>query len=425
MDILYFGAAVLLGISLGVLITYIFLSHFQREQRKEYIRQAAALHLQKEQVLKKDERIEHLQDRMLEMNGNIQRLEAEKNMLMQEQSRQETAMKKWEEELKMQFEFLAQNILEKKSGVLTDVHQTQLEHILQPMREQLSAFQLRIERTYDKDNRERIQLQKEIEMLMSLNQQLSEDAQNLALALKGDNKIQGSWGEMVLTRILESSGLRNQMEYKQQVHLSGENGQRLQPDVVVYLPGDKHLIIDSKVSLKAYAEILERQKNEDCTDLIDQHTTSITRHIKNLASKYYHMSGQLNTPEFVFMFLPIEPAFSLALQHKPDLFTIAWDKKIILVSPSSLLATLKTVSSVWQIEYQNQNALKIARLGGALYDKFAGFVEEMDNVEKHLERAVRTHQLALSKMRDGQGNLILQAERLKKLGVKTQKSLNL
>ncbi len=423
MDYLYLGIAILAGVILGIVVTYLLINYLRQAQRNEYIRQAMELNLKKEMILKKDQQLERLQQQLFQMNGDLQRLEAEKQLAMEERSRQETFLAKWEEELRFQFEYLAQNILEKKSSLLTDVHRSQLEQVLNPMKDQLDRFQQRIQDTYNHESRERIQLQKEIEILVSLNQQLSEDAQNLTEALKGDNKVQGNWGEMILIRILEISGLRKDIEYRQQVSLSAENGKRLQPDVVIYLPGNKHLVIDAKVSLKAYTEMLCTELQAQKNGLLDQHIDSITRHIKTLAGKHYHLSEQLDCPEFVFMFLPVEPAFILALRHKPDLFTFAWDRKIILVSPSSLLATLKTVSSVWQIHYQNQNALEIARTGGILYDQFAGFVEELDQVEKHLDRAVRSHQKALSKMRDGHGNLIQQAEKLKNLGVKTQKSM--
>ena len=334
-----------------------------------------------------------------------------------------------EQQLKQQsehFENLAHKILDRNTEKLTSENQQQLQHLLQPLKERITTFEQRVEQAYHEESRERFNLQKQIEQLASLNVQMSEEARNLTRALKGDSKIQGNWGELVLTRVLESSGLREGEEFIIQgkdLQLS-QNGKRLQPDVIIQLPGDKHLIVDSKVSLTAYERYIELEAEFQPTAL-KQHIQSITNHINQLSEKHYPGINQLNTPDFVLLFMPLEPSFSLALQHKSDLFTYAWEKRIVLVSPTTLLATLRTVASLWQLEHQNAHAQEIARQGGALYDKFAMFVDEMNKIGSSLNRAAEAHADAMNKLRDGKGNLMGRAEKLRELGAKTRKQLKL
>ncbi|MCB0846727.1 MAG: DNA recombination protein RmuC [Bacteroidetes bacterium] len=352
------------------------------------------------------------------------------NVLRDEKTKLQAEVEKGtqnETRLKTEFENLANRILENNAQKLSQTHQSSLNQLLDPLKEKLTSFEKRVEDAYYQEARERFNLQKEIEKLVSLNYQMSEDAQNLTRALQGDSKFQGNWGELVLATVLEKSGLREGEEYVVQgkdMKLVSENGSRLQPDVIVNLPDQKHIIIDAKVSLTAYEQFSSLEDREAKNQSLKQHLRSIHNHINQLSEKHYPAIPALQSPDFVLMFMPIEPAFSLAIQHQTDLFQYAWERKIVLVSPTTLLATLKTVASIWKLEHQNANAQEIARQGGALYDKFVGFVEEMEKLGVHLDRASRSHSDAMNKLVNGHGNLATRAEKLRELGVKTNKKIS-
>ena len=352
------------------------------------------------------------------------------NVLRDEKTKLQAEVEKGtqnETRLKTEFENLANRILENNAQKLSQTHQSSLNQLLDPLKEKLTSFEKRVEDAYYQEARERFNLQKEIEKLVSLNHQMSEDAQNLTRALQGDSKFQGNWGELVLATVLEKSGLREGEEYVVQgkdMKLVSENGSRLQPDVIVNLPDQKHIIIDAKVSLTAYEQFSSLEDREAKNQSLKQHLRSIHNHINQLSEKHYPAIPALQSPDFVLMFMPIEPAFSLAIQHQTDLFQYAWERKIVLVSPTTLLATLKTVASIWKLEHQNANAQEIARQGGALYDKFVGFVEEMEKLGVHLDRASRSHSDAMNKLVNGHGNLATRAEKLRELGVKTNKKIS-
>ncbi|MEL7529858.1 MAG: DNA recombination protein RmuC [Bacteroidota bacterium] len=333
---------------------------------------------------------------------------------------------KLEERMKTEFSQLAQQVLDQNRNQLIEQSQQSIGGLLAPLRERLSDFSKKVEDSYQQEARERFHLQKEIQQLVQLNQHMSEEARNLTRALKGDSKTQGNWGELVLTRVLESSGLREGEEFIVQgkdLSLRNEEGRRLQPDVIIKLPDDKHLIVDAKVSLTAYERYVEADEALAKQTALKQHLHSINQHVQQLSDKHYSSLSGLNSPDFVLLFMPIEPAFSLAVQHQPNLFAHAWERKIVLVSPTTLLATLKTVASIWKLEQQNANAQEIALRGGALYDKFVSFVEELDKVGQQIDRTQRTYQGAMLKLRDGNGNLIRRAEQLRDLGVKHKKRL--
>lgn len=325
----------------------------------------------------------------------------------------------------MQFENLATRVLDNNSQKLKEQNQESLQHLLNPLKDRLQAFEQKVEDTYQKEARERHSLKNEVEQLHKLNMEMSEEARNLTRALKGDSKTQGNWGEVILSRVLESSGLREGKEFVVQgkeMDLQSINGRRLQPDVIINLPDAKHLIVDAKVSLTAYERFVDAEPEYKAIQM-KQHLDSMQKHIKELSEKHYSGLEALNSPDFVLMFMPIEPAFSIAIHEKPDLFTFAWERKIVLVSPSTLLATLKTVASIWQIDQQNANAKEIARQGGALYDKFVLFVEEMEKVGKSIDKASDSYHQAMQRLSQGRGNLISRAEKLQELGAKTQKQL--
>ncbi len=417
------GIGLGIGILIGGLAMYLMNFFLGQKKHKAQVKQATELSYLQESFQSLKVREGQLQQAIQRQNGELNRLMAERSYLQERQQQTQEEQSTWKEEMRMQFEYLAQQVLDKKSSVLTESQEKQLFTILQPFKDQLHAFEKRIAETYSGEIRERIQLQKEIEVLVSLNQQLSEDAQNLTKALKGENKTQGTWGELILTRILESSGLREGKEFHCQKSYLHSNGKRIQPDVIITLPGKRHLVIDAKVSLTAYERWTHTEDNASASLFLSQHTESVQRHIKSLSEKYYQGVSSLNSPDFVFLFMAVEPAFSMAIQHRPELFPYAWERKIVLVSPSSMLATLKTVASVWKVEHQNQNAMEIARQGGLLYDKFVGFVEELEKIGKHIDRSSQAYHLVMQKLQNGQGNLIDKAERLKSLGATSQKQV--
>ncbi|MBC7754807.1 MAG: DNA recombination protein RmuC [Moraxellaceae bacterium] len=327
------------------------------------------------------------------------------------------------QQMTMQFENLAQKIFDDKSTKLTDQNYKQLSTLLDPLKERIKDFEKKVEDTYSQERFERGHLKGEISKLIELNTTMSKEAQNLVLALKGENKTQGNWGELILENILERSGLRKGEEYLTQETIRSADGDILRPDVIVRLPDGKHLIVDSKMTLVAYEAYCS------ATDEIAKekaglaHVESLKRHVNELSEKKYHLAEKIISPDFVMLFMPLEPAFALAFQLKPDLFNHAWGKNIAIVSPTTLLATLRTVTSLWKQERQQKNALEIAKLGGGLYDKFVGVVNDLDQLGKKIKSVSETHDQVMGKISTGKGNLISQVEKLKELGVKTEKAL--
>lgn len=324
------------------------------------------------------------------------------------------------------FEILAQQVLDKSSEKLRQSGEQSLKTMLDPLRERLQEFQRRVEESYSSEARERFHLQKEIEKIVQLNAQMSEEANNLTRALKGDSKLQGNWGEIVLDRILQASGLREGEEYVAQARdlgLSDEEGRRLKPDIVVNLPEQKHVIIDSKVTLKSYEQMVNSNDDKARARHLKEFEASLYKHVDELAQRHYQALGKLNSPDFVMLFVPIEAAFAVVMQSSPDAFAYAWDRRIVIVSPTTLFATLRTVASIWRTERQNKNALEIARQGGALYDKFVSFVGDLQKLGSKLDDAKDSYQEAMAKLRDGKGNLLARVENLKELGAKTSKRL--
>jgi DNA recombination protein RmuC len=340
-----------------------------------------------------------------------------------EQSKKES--EKLQSTFTHQFENLAQKIFEEKSTKFTDLNQVQLTNLLTPLKEKIKDFEKKVEDTYSQERFERGHLRGEISKLIELNQSMSKEAHNLVLALKGENKTQGNWGELILENILERSGLRKGEEYFVQETLKGPNGEILRPDIIVRLPDGKHLIVDSKMTLVAYESYCSTTDDVQREKFAVQHVDSLKRHIGDLSDKKYHLADQIVSPDFVILFMPLEPAFALAFQLKPDLFDLAWQKNVAIVSPTTLLATLRTVSSLWKQERQQKNAIEIAKRGGDLYDKFAGIVKDLEVLGDRLESTRKVHSDIVGKMSTGRGNLITQVEKLKELGAKAEKSLPL
>jgi DNA recombination protein RmuC len=332
-------------------------------------------------------------------------------------------LKNAEEQLSNRFKTLASEILEDKTKRFTEQNQTNLNQLLEPLKVKLTEFQGKVEEVYVNEGKDRTALAEQVKQLMALNNQLSKDAHNLTSALKGQAKAQGNWGELILERVLEASGLRKGHEYDVQESHTREDGSRAQPDVVVHLPEDRHLIIDAKVSLTAYEEHANSETDHQRESAMKRHIDSVRAHIKELSEKNYQQLYGLKSLDFVLMFIPVEPAFMLAISHDSDLWQDAWKKNVLLVSPSTLLFVVRTVAHLWRQEQQNRNAQEIASRGSELYDKLVGFVEDMDSLGAKLQQAQKAFDGAYNKFTGGRGNVIRQAEMLKELGVKPTKQL--
>ncbi|NJN24820.1 MAG: DNA recombination protein RmuC [Cyclobacteriaceae bacterium] len=337
---------------------------------------------------------------------------------------QKTDLESLQEKFQNQFKNLANEILEEKTKKFTDQNKINLGEILTPLREKIIEFERKVESTNKESIERNSALKEQIIGLRELNLQITKEAENLTKALKGESKTRGNWGEYMLESILEKSGLAKGEQYEVQVSMTNPEGRRLQPDVVVRLPAQKNIIIDSKVSLNAY----ERYCNADVAGQreleIKNHLLSIRSHIKGLSEKNYQAMYQIGSLDFVLLFMPIEPAFSLAVQHDTELFLDAYDRNIVIVSPSTLIATLRTIASIWRQENQNKHALEIARQGGQLYDKFVAFTEDLMSVGKNLDTTSKSYQEAMKKLSDGRDNLIRKTERLKELGAKSTKFID-
>lgn len=327
------------------------------------------------------------------------------------------------EELTLQFKNLANDILEEKSKRFSEQNQQSLGQLLDPLKTKLQEFQGKVEQVYVQEGKDRSALAEQVRQLMELNKTVSQEANNLTKALKGSNKTQGNWGELVLERVLESSGLRKGEEYDVQESHTLDDGRRLQPDVVVHLPDDRHLVIDAKATLVAYEDYANAEDDKHREAALKRHLDAVRSHIKGLSDKNYQDLYGLKSLDFVLMFVPIEPAFMLAVTHDRELYMDAWNKNVLLVSPSTLLFVVRTVANLWRQEAQTRNAQDIAKRGAELYDKLAGFVEDMESLGTRLNQAQKDYDGAINKLSTGRGNVIRQAEMLKKLGVKPSRSL--
>jgi len=325
------------------------------------------------------------------------------------------------EQMTLQFKAIAAEILEDKSRRFTASNKESIGEILKPLSEKIQHFEKKVEETYDKEAKERFSLASEIRNLQALNARISEDAVNLTNALKGESKTQGTWGEVILETILEKSGLVKGREYQTQVSLKSKEGARAQPDVIVHMPENKQIIIDAKVSLKAYEAYCSEDDPERRADFLRQHVQSVRHHVKALSNKDYQNLLSLNSLDFVLLFMPVEAAFSVAVQQDGELFTSAFDKNIILVGPSTLLATLRTIQNIWRYEHQNQNALEIAGSAGALYDKFVAFASDLEEIGQRIDATQKSYDKAHNKLASGKGNLVTRIENLKKLGARASK----
>jgi DNA recombination protein RmuC len=404
------------GLAVGFIIGWLYL-----KSKASTLEERSAQQLQLNQQLNSE--LKETRDKNVALNAAVAELKAINQNLSVNLETQKEELERVNEKLKVEFENLANNILEKKSEKFTQQNKDNLDIILNPLKEKIKEFEEKVDKTYKAESTERISLKEQIKNLLDLNKQLSDDANNLARALKGDVKKQGNWGEMILEKILERSGLIKDENYKTQVSITNEDGKRHQPDVVVYLPDNKQIIIDSKVSLVAYDGAVNAAAEDDRDEFIKEHILSVRNHVKLLSDKNYHLSPGINSPDFVILFMYSEAAFSLAVQNDNELWGYGWDRKIVIVSPTTLLATLRTIASIWKQERQTRNAIEIADRAGKLYDKFVGFTDDLLKVGHKIADTKKSYEDAMKKLSEGSGNLVSSVEKLRELGAKNSKQL--
>lgn len=323
-----------------------------------------------------------------------------------------------------EFENLANKILDEKSTKFTQLNKAQIENILNPLQEKILLFENKVEQTHKESIDHHAALRQQIFGLQQVHAKMSEETLNLTKALKGDNKMQGNWGEMILESVLEKSGLEKGREYETQQSYTADNGNRLQPDVVIYLPDNRHLVVDSKVSLVAYEKYINATEKQEQHRYLQEHLISIKRHIDGLSDKNYFELYNGTSPDFVLLFIPIETAFAIATNTDNSLYTKAFEKNIVIVTPSTLLATLRTVETIWKQQKQQENAYEIARQAGLLHDKFVGLIQDLTRIGKKLDETKNEYDSAFNKLSEGKGNLIISVQKLKDMGAKAKKSID-
>lgn len=395
----------------------------QRIIREKYTLEAGNQRLMEENR-RLEEKIRYDQQEILQLNRECVHWEQNCRALQEKLGTEQKHLEEVQKRFETQFENLAHKILETNSEKLSRDNNSHMNQIIDPLKEKLRDFEEKIRVTHKENIEQQASLREQLLLIKDLGLQMSAEAKGLVQALKGDTKKQGNWGELILSRILESCGLEEGREYTLQgkgLAMKDEEGNRQMPDAIIHLPQQKHIIIDSKVSLTAYEEFINADGEENTKTSLRRHLDSIKKHIQGLGDRYYHVNEKLNSPDFVLMFLPIEASFSVAMQADMQMFEYAWSRKIVLVTPTTLLATLKTVSSIWKYEKQNANAMEIAKLGGLLYDQFVDFIGEMDKIKKGLDSAGGAYDEAMKRMVYNNTSLMKRAEKLRKLGVKNKK----
>lgn len=343
--------------------------------------------------------------------------------LLDRTKEQKEEINQLQEKFSKEFENLANKILEEKTQKFTEQNKENLKNILSPLQDKILHFEKKVEDTHKESIDYHAALRQQILGLREMNAQMSKETINLTKALKGDSKMQGNWGELVLERVLEKSGLEKGREYEVQQAFTSEDGGRILPDVIINLPDGKKMVVDSKVSLTAYERYVNEEDDAQQNIYLKEHVNSVKRHVEQLSDKRYQDIYQMESPDFVLLFIPIEPAFALALQEDLNLYNKAFEKNIVIVTPSTLLATLRTIDSMWTNQKQQENAIEIARQAGALYDKFEGFVSDLIKIGKKMDEAKVEYSSAMNKLTEGKGNLVTSAEKLKKMGAKAKKAL--
>jgi len=368
--------------------------------------------------------LEKERSKVLQLNNNLSTTEADYRNLQEKLNDQKEELGKLQEKFSLEFKHLANEIFEEKSKKFTDQNKTNLGELLNPLKERITEFEKKIEVNSKESLQQSTALREQLKSLKELNQQMTKEAESLTKALKGDSKAQGNWGEMQLEAILENVGLQKGVHYEKEKNYKNEDGANQRLDYIINLPDDKYLVLDSKVSLTAYSNYFEATDEAEKERFLKQHLDSILMHIKTLSDKNYQNLYEINQPDYILMFVANEPALNIAFQQKPDLFEAALNKNIVLVSTSTLMATMRTISYIWKQDLQNKNAIEIATQAGSLYDKFTNFTEDLIKVGRQLGQTQATYQDAMKKLSEGKDNLVRKTERLKELGAKTSKSLD-
>jgi DNA recombination protein RmuC len=376
------------------------------------------------QLTEAKESLDAERQKVIELNNSLSASEADYRNLEEKLTERKKEMDTIQEKFTAEFKNLANEILEKNSAKFNDLNKNSMGELLNPLKDKILTFEKKVEEAYDKELRDKISLREEVRKLYELNNRISEEANNLTRALKGDTRKQGDWGEVILETILERSGLSKDQEYRKQVITTNAGGDMIKPDYLVLLPDKRHIIIDSKVSLVAYENFVNTADETARPKYLKAHLESMKNHVKSLSEKNYFSSLEFNTPDFVLMFIPIESSFSVALQADQELFNFAWERRIVLVSPTTLLATMRTVASIWKMDKQSQHAFEIAEESGKLYDKFKLFMDDMVKVGNQLNSTKHTYEDAMKKLVTGRGNLVHQAERLREMGAKNTKRID-
>ena len=425
--LILFIIALAIGIFIGKMLfsaksqsEKVFLEEKLNDFREQSLVEKTSLEKQLQQILQEKENIRNEKEAI---NIQLTKKEVDFENLCQRNKEQKEEVEKLQEKFTKEFENLANKILDEKSSKFTEQNKENMKNILSPLQDKIQLFEKKVEDTHKESIDYHAALRQQILGLKEMNLQMSKETLNLTKALKGDSKMQGNWGELILERVLEKSGLEKDREYfVQQSHVNIE-GQRVFPDVVINLPDGKKMIVDSKVSLTAYEKYINEEEDSLKTGFLKEHVNSIKRHVEQLGDKNYQDLYQIESPDFVLLFIPMEPAFALALNDDTTLYNKAFEKNIVIVTPSTLLATLRTIDSMWTNQKQQENAFEIARQAGALYDKFEGFVADLIKVGKKIDESKVEYQGAMNKLVDGKGNLITSVEKLKKMGAKAKKAL--
>ena len=437
-DVIPFLFLFLVALAVGIFIgKLIFSARFQSEkisleerlialnaqfdqQKTQFLNDKNTLEKQLETVNSEKENIRNEKDSLA---IQLSKKEVDFENLWERNKEQKDEVEKLQEKFTKEFENLANKILDEKSNKFTEQNKENMKNILSPLQDKIQLFEKKVEDTHKESIDYHAALRQQILGLREMNIQMSKETINLTKALKGDSKMQGNWGELVLERVLEKSGLEKGREYEVQQAFTTEDGNRVFPDVVINLPDGKKMIVDSKVSLTAYEKHINEEEDELKTGYLKEHVNSIKRHVEQLGNKNYQDLYQIESPDFVLLFIPIEPAFAMALNEDTTLYNKAFEKNIVIVTPATLLATLRTIDSMWANQKQQENAFEIARQAGALYDKFEGFVSDLIKIGKKIDESKTEYSSAMNKLIEGKGNLITSVEKLKKMGAKAKKSL--
>jgi len=415
--------SLIIGLFLGYLYSYLKVSKSAHQTESKILVLSSELEHVKSELIQSKQLIDGLRGEKNQISITLAHKQTEGEGLLVKLAEQKQELEKLQERFTKDFELLANKILEEKSTKFTEQNKENLKTILSPLQEKILLFEKKVEDTHKENIGFNASLHQQIRGLREVHEQMSRETLNLTKALKGDAKMQGNWGEMILEKVLEKSGLEKDREYFVQKSFETSDGAKVFPDIVINLPDGKKMIVDSKVSLVSYERYINEEEDVVKEAMLSMHIQSIKRHIDQLSEKNYHDLYQMESPDFVLMFIPIETAFSLAINSDTSLYNKAFEKNIVIVTPSTLLATLRTIDSMWVNQKQQENALEIARQAGALYDKFEGFVTDLIQIGKRIDDSKKEYTEAMNKLVDGRGNIIHSIEKLKKMGAKAKKAL--